>query len=208
MPSTHLHPLSLQANASGWHSYSKRRGDPNFSRFFDAVLQRDQHTCRFCGFQADEYQDVINLDGNYNHNTTDNMVTACCFCAQCFFLESVGKQDYGGGLLVYLPEMTQSELSGLCHVLFCAIENATEYRTDAQNILNDLRLRARPVDERFGDGMSNPAMLGQMLVDTPMENREEVIAATLADLRLLPLRKKFRQQIKSWATAAMGAIIE
>ena len=65
--------------------------------------------------------EVINKDENYKNNTLDNMVTACPLCAQYSFLEHVGQGEFGGGTLIYLPEVSAESLNGLCHVLFCAM---------------------------------------------------------------------------------------
>jgi len=46
------------------------------------------------------------------------------FLRAVLFLESVGVGGYGGGALVYIPEIEQVELNVLCHVLFCAITNS------------------------------------------------------------------------------------
>src|SRR5262249_8989485 len=139
--------------------------DPAFLKFSEKVWERDNYTCQYCGFQARVYQEVVNVDQNYNNNKLENMVTACCFCTQCFFLEAVGKNDYGGGIIIYMPEVSQPELDGLCHVLFCAIANATNYRANAQAIYRSLKLRAQSVEEQVGEGMSHPAFLGQLLIE-------------------------------------------
>ena len=108
--------LKLIASPSAWRLYSARQADPKFKSFELRVLQRDRYTCKFCGFQAKLFQEVVNLDSNYTNNRMENLVTACCFCSQCFFIESVGVGGYGGGTLVYLPELTQPEVNSFCHV--------------------------------------------------------------------------------------------
>lgn len=193
-----FHPLTLSAKPGNWRYFAARKADPAFLAFCERVWQRDKHACQFCGFQAQVYQEVVNLDQDYRNNKLENLVTACCFCTQCLFLEAVGKNDYGGGTLVYLPEVTQNELNGLCHVLFCAIANATNYRADAQAIYRSLKLRSQTVEEQLGEGMSNPAMLGQLLIET-----DTAAEKILENLRLLPSRSKFSQQIDDWANAAM-----
>ena len=65
--------------------------------------------------------ETINLNSNYADNKKDNLITACGLCAQCFFLEAIGKSDFGGGVLIYLPELRQSELNALCHAIFASI---------------------------------------------------------------------------------------
>lgn len=198
-----MHPLTLSAKPGVWRLFAARKADQAFLQFSERVWERDNYTCQFCGFQARLYQEVINLDQDYRHNKIDNLVTACCFCTQCFFLEAVGKNDYGGGNIVYLPEIEQASLNGLCHVLFCAIANATNYRADAQAIYRSLKLRTQSVEEQLGEGMSNPAMLGQLLIETGT-NPDTI----LKDLRLLPSRTKFNQQIEDWAAAALKELAE
>ena len=107
--------LKLMASPGAWRLYSGRKADSRFKAFEQKVFQRDKYTCQFCGFQARLFQDIVNLDGDYSNNRPVNLATACCFCAQCFFLESVGVGGYGGGTLVYLPELSQAEVNSLCY---------------------------------------------------------------------------------------------
>lgn len=199
--------LKLMASPGAWRLYSARKSDPKFQLYEKRVLQRDQYTCQFCGFQARVYQDVVNLDGNYYNNKVDNLVTSCCFCAQCFFLESVGVGGYGGGTLVYIPEMTQAELNVLCHVLFCAITNDTGYKSSAQTIYLGFKVRSQQIEDKFGEGTSDPAIFGHLLIDSGIIEPEK-LTAMMNGIRLLPSRARFRMQIESWAASALEEITE
>ena len=198
-----LYPLQITAMPDAWRIFLIRKGDQKFTQFSKKIFERDQYTCQFCGFQAAEYQEIVNLDQNYRNNKIANLATACCFCAQCFFLESVGKDDYGGGILVFLPELGQGELNGFCHVLFCAMANATSYRTYAQDIYRNLKLRSQIIEKNLGEGMSDPTLLGRMLIDAPEKQRLEISQDVLKYLRLLPSYTKFSKQIDDWAKAAV-----
>lgn len=199
-----FHDIHLGIHVDAWRLFCLRNGDPAFSDFRDKVFERDHHTCQFCGFQANIYQDVVNLDQDYQNNKLSNMVTACCFCSQCFFMESIGKAEYGGGTMVYLPEISQADLNGLCHVLFCAISSNTDYMPTAQAILGGMKQRSKLVEEKLGEGMSSPARLSQMLIDTPMDNREAITRTILSDLRVLPSRTRFKTQLDAWAQSAVN----
>lgn len=201
-----LYPLNLSVTPEAWRLFSVRKSDAVFKEFSKRIFERDQYTCQFCGFQAMQYQEVVNLDHNYRNNKLSNMVTACCFCAQCFFLEAVGKDDYGGGILIYMPEVTQGDLDGFCHVLFCAMSNATNYRVDAQNIYRGFKLRSQIVEKQLGEGMGDPALLGRMLLDAPQKQRVEMMEKVLLPLRLLPSYTKFNKQIEDWAKAALDEL--
>jgi intracellular multiplication protein IcmJ len=196
---TSLHSIKLIAEPEAWRLFSLRKADPSFKVFSQEVLKRDRYMCRFCGFQARQFQEVVNLDSNYRNNKLSNLVTACCFCMQCFFLEVVGKDEYGGGVLVYLPEITQGDLNGFCHVLFCAMANATSYRADAQSIYRGIKLRVQVVEKQLGEGMSDPALFGRVLIDVPDKDRARILEEALPPLRLLPSYTKFAKQVESWS---------
>ncbi|MDR3501072.1 MAG: type IVB secretion system protein IcmJDotN [Legionella sp.] len=197
--------LKLLATPGSWRLYSARKVDERFKSYEQKVLQRDRYTCQFCGFQARLFQEVVNLDNNYSNNKLPNLVTACCFCAQCFFIESVGVGGYGGGTLIYLPELTQMELNSLCHVLFCAITNDTGYKSSAQNIYRGFKFRSQLVEEKFGEGTSDPAIFGQLMIDAGV-NDEERRSQLFKNILLLPSRAKFRKQIEKWAASALEEI--
>jgi intracellular multiplication protein IcmJ len=199
--------LELVASAGSWRLYSARKADERFKSFELKVLQRDRYTCQFCGFQARLFQDVVNLDHNFANNKLSNLVTACCFCTQCFFIESVGVGGYGGGTLVYLPELSQAELNSLCHVLFCAITNDTGYKSSAQNIYRSFKFRSQLVEEKYGEGTSDPSIFGQLIIDSGL-TPGDVTEKLFKNIRLLPSRAKFRKQIERWAASALEEITE
>lgn len=200
-----LQPVKLSAQPGNWSLFSNRKADPAFRPFAKKVFERDHHVCQYCGFQAREYQEVLNLDQNYKNNKMANFATACCFCAQCFFLESVGSGEYGGGTLILLPEITQGELNSLCHVLFCAITNDTGYKASAQSIYRSLKFRSQMIEQKFGDGSGQPAVFGQLLIDTEASGLK-VGKEVVAPIRLLPSRAKFRKQIERWAASALDEL--
>ena len=195
------------ASPSAWRLHSARNADERFKSHEKRVFDRDKYTCQFCGFQARLYQDVVNVDGNFSNNKIDNLVTACCFCSQCFFMESVGVGGYGGGTLIYLPELSQPELNSLCHVLFCAITNDTGYKNSAQTIYRGFKLRSQAIEDKFGEGTSDPAIFGHLLIDSGHVG-DDCAERLLEDVRLLPSRAKFRKQIEGWAASALKEIAE
>lgn len=197
-----MHELRLAVNLAGWRIFVRRKLDKAFLPVQQRVMERDGYTCQYCGFQAKEYQEVVNLDGNYSNNKLGNMVTACCFCSQCLFLESVGVDEMGGGQLIYMPEMSQSDLNSFCHVLFCAMENNTAYQDSAQAIYRSLKFRSQIIESKFGTGTSNPNVMGQIIIEAQSQTPEKKVDI-LKDVRLLPSHTKFRIQLEAWAAAAL-----
>ncbi len=197
-----MYELELAVNLNGWRLFIRRREDKAFQPIANKVLQRDGYTCQFCGFQAREFQEIVNLDGNYSNNKINNMITACCFCSQCLFIESVSIDEMGGGQLIYLPEMSQPDLNSFCHVLFCAMGNGTGYQDTAQAIYRSFKFRSQPVESKFGSGTSNPAIFGQLILEY-QQTHPEAPVNILKDLRLLPAYTKFKVQLEAWAKAAL-----
>lgn len=199
--------ITLHAETGKWRIFAGRKVSKSFQAVAKKVFARDNYTCRFCGFQAQEYQDIVNLDHNYQNNRGSNLVTACCFCSQCFFIESVGLDGVSGGQIIYLPEISQGELNSLCHVLFCAMGSGDTYQDSAQSIYRSLRLRSQVVEKEIGPGLSNPATFGQVLIETkdkfPKANYEFI-----NKLRLLPAFTKFKMQLNVWTNAALAELAQ
>lgn len=201
------YPIQLQAKPGVWRIHTARKADKAFLAFQKKIFIRDKYTCQFCGFQAKLFQEVVNIDGDYQNNKVSNLATACCFCEQCFFLDSVGMADYGGGSLIYLPEISQGELNSFCHVLFCAITNNTGYKSSAQTLYRSFKFRSQAVEDKYGEGTSDPAVFGQLLIDlniTDFQTNQTIFK----NIRLLPSRAKFRNQIEKWAQAALDEIAD
>lgn len=196
-----MHELLLAVNLAGWRIFVRRKEDKAFLPVQKRIFERDEYTCQYCGFQAKEYQEVVNADGNYTNNKFSNMITACCFCTQCLFLQSVGVDEMGGGQLIYMPEVNQGDLNSFCHVLFCAMENNTGYQDSAQSIYRSFKFRSQVVENKFGSGTSNPSVMGQLILEH--EQSQDKKMDILKDLRLLPSQAKFRVQLEAWAQAAL-----
>jgi intracellular multiplication protein IcmJ len=197
-----MYPIELNASLTNYSAFYSRKTHPRFREMAKKVWERDVYCCQFCGFQAREFQEVVNLDQNYQNNQFDNLVTACCFCTQCFFLESVGDGGYGGGTLIYVEELKQAEINSLCHVLFCAMINNTIYKESAQALYRSLRLRSNCIETHLGENMSQPAVFGQMLVDYSASHTVKKPIKILKNLRVLPTRGRFKKRIEHWAKAA------
>lgn len=196
-----MHDLQLAVNLTGWRIFVRRKQDKAFLPVQNRIFERDIYTCQFCAFQAKQYQEVINLDGNYTNNKLSNMVTACCFCSQCLFLQSVGLDEMGGGQLIYMPEMSQADLNSFCHVLFCAMENNTGYQESSQSIYRSFKFRSQMIENTFGSGTSNPSAMGQILIESRPTDEDKI--KILKDMRLLPSQVKFKTQLDAWAAAAL-----
>lgn len=200
-----MRDITLCTHPNHWQKFIARRLSAGFNTIAEKIFKRDRYTCQYCEFQAKEYLDVVNHDQDYANNKASNLVTACPFCSQCFFLESVGLDDRSGGQLVHMPEVSQSELNAFCHALFRAMAD-TSYQDDAQIAYRNLKHRAQVVEKSLGEGASDPRRMGAMLIEYKAMKNKEVSAKVLKDLRLLPIQSKFTQQLHVWNKIPMKGL--
>ena len=183
--------LPLLLNPENWDLFIRRRADKEFQSTRDKIFVRDKFACQFCGFEHRQGQEIINLDHNYRNNAVANLVTACSFCAQCLFVDSVGRSGFGGGRLIFLPELTQAQLNSFCHVLFHAIAHDPDHRNNAQSLYRSLKLRTHLFEDKFGEGTSNPTVFSQLLFECSTTPKK-LAAKVFATVRLLPSHSKFK----------------
>lgn len=201
-----MRPLSLKASPANWQKFIARRLSTSFRPLAEKIWKRDRYTCQYCDFQAKDYLDVVNHDQNYSNNQASNLVTACGFCSQCFFLESIGLDDMSGGQLIFLPEISQEQLNSFCHVIFFAMHSKSTYQDNAQIVYRSLKARNKMIETVLGEGGSDPKKLGMLIVEYQnLPNRKDMMPF-LKDLRLLPLQAKFTKQLDAWTKLTMNTM--
>ncbi len=191
--------LVIDAKPDNYRLFEKRNSDPKFDKFREQILERDNYQCQFCNFTSKKHMHVVNLNGNYFDNRTTNLVSACPLCSQCLFLDMCGKYENSGGFIIYLPEISQKDLNALSHVIFLAQNLEPEMRKVANNILNSLKLRTQHVEKNFGKGMSNPFLLGHVMIDAPLKNQANMYTKIGDQLRLLANPEVFKNYAYDWA---------
>lgn len=200
-----LRPLILTARRGNWRRFNARKNNPAFLKKRKEALLRDSNTCQYCGFTAEEYQDIVNIDHNYFNNKLENLATACCFCSQCFFLDSLTLDGNSGGTVIYLPEVSQADLNHFCRILFCALDKETNYKSRLQSAYMSLKDRVKPIELCFGPNTGDPQLFGQALIDSYL-TPQEMNHALMRNVRLLPTRAAFYRQIEHWKKTVFAKV--
>jgi intracellular multiplication protein IcmJ len=202
-----LLPIVLTAKRGNWPRFRSRRNNKSFLSLEKQVLARDQRTCRYCGFSSEKYQQVVNINNDYSpgQSTINNMATACVFCAQCLFLDGIGHDNNWGGTLIYLPEISQADLNHFCRVLFASMLRDAPYKGKLQTAYLSLKDRENIVNETFGPKSSDPYTFGQTLIDSNLSS-DQLQHPLMMQLRLLPDRKCFTEEILYWKTTVFDQI--
>jgi intracellular multiplication protein IcmJ len=150
------------------------------------ILQRDDNTCRYCGFQSRKYQEV-NFNGKGDKGKTpEDFVTACTFCYQCFHLERVDRMQ--SGAVIWLPEIGQAALNHICRAVYVARISQGPMADAARDAMEALLSRKEEAKNRLGT--DSVKILATVLKDFLEAGEYKNRAAKLKGFRILPLDRR------------------
>jgi intracellular multiplication protein IcmJ len=149
------------------------------------VLTRDNHTCRYCGFQSKKYQEA-NFTGQNHEINTDSYATACGFCYQCFHLEKIDRMQ--SGAVVWLPEIGQAALHHICRAIYVARISRGPMADAARDAMEALLARKEEAVNRLGT--DSPKILATVLQDFLEVNEYKLRLSKLKGFRILPLDRR------------------
>lgn len=172
----------------------QKRGDAKGAASLDEIrpkiLKRDKNTCRFCGFKAGKYQDILIL----NHDESDlrpaNLATTCIFCHQCFHLDKVPAMR--SGALIWCPELSQAHINQLAKAIYIARISQGAMADAARKSLDTLMARREEAKIRLGS--DDPFILATVLRDYLSGKSYVERIEKLKGVRLLPLDRRIIRQ--------------
>lgn len=175
-----------------------------FKTLAEKTLRRDNFTCRYCGFRAEQYQRIIPFADD-----DPPFVTACSFCEQCIMLDRAGLA--GAGALVWLPEIGQAELHHVMRAIYVARAAKAEMSDAATRALDALMARRTDAKKRLGS--DDPLLLATAMHEALTDEEYKGTSAKLEGIRLLPLDKRlvrthkgdinqFPNMVKYWSSPA------
>jgi intracellular multiplication protein IcmJ len=203
-------PLVLSVKAVNWRMFDERRicqqapleDELKLARL--KVLERDNHTCWFCGFRAPKWQEVHHLNGDHADNRPENLATACSFCHMTQHIGLAGR--YKEAALAWLPEIRQADIHHLVRSVLVvrrwadAIAADRRQRAEMVRAVKVMADRANATMAGFTAriakaehilGTSDPLTLANILLQMPdalYARRAEL----LGGIRLLPLGRQQR----------------
>ncbi len=152
----------------------------------DKILERDNHTCQFCGFHSQKYQEVVFLNSNQEDEREKNLATACIFCHQCHNLEQVGEMR--SGVLIWLPEIEQYRLHHIARAIYVARISQGPMSDSARKVLDVLMERREEVKNRLTT--DDPYILATIMRDYLGEKHYYYRNKKLEGVRLFPLDRR------------------
>lgn len=160
--------------------------EKNAQEIRSKILERDDHTCRFCGFQSKKYQEVVHISGYTDDYSPENMATGCIFCHQCFDLEKTAQMN--SGVLVWLPELTQAELNHTARAIYVARISQGTMAEAARKALDAIMVRREDAKARLST--DDPSFLAIVMRDFISSKNYAERHKKLDGLRLWPLDRR------------------
>lgn len=199
---------SWQITSTSHSTLAEKPADEAKLNTYRRVMERDDHTCFYCGFRSDKFQEVHHLNDDHDDNTENNLVTVCPLCHQSHHLNAASINN--GATLIWLPELTQQELNHLCRVMFIAEQIKDDSGGSSKNFIVDnayswiygdlMETRKRTLEEKFGTGSSDLGIFAQILLDIKTENPKQYRARAdwIRSFKLLHKPARFYLQTQYW----------
>lgn len=150
------------------------------------IFERDNNTCRHCGFTSQKYQDISFVDGDKSNLQADNLLTACIYCEQCFDLEKVAQMR--SGLLVWLPEIDQADLHHIARAIYVARISQGSIAETAKSALEKLMGRREEAKARLHT--DDPYLLSVVMKDFLGPRQYAMREKKLEGIKLFPLDRR------------------
>lgn len=151
------------------------------------ILQRDDYTCRFCGFRSQKYQEVTFTGSAASEDAKpDNYAAACIFCYQCAHLDKIDRMQ--SGALVWLPEIGQAALHHICRAIYVARISQGPMADAARDAMEALLARKEEAKSRLGT--DNPKIIATVLQDFLETSEYKLRNNKLKGFRILPLDRR------------------
>ncbi|MBB3269653.1 MULTISPECIES: HNH endonuclease [unclassified Pseudomonas] len=164
------------------------------SKVRTSVWQRDNYTCRFCGFKSAKYQELHALDGNAENCTKENLITACNLCRQVHHLGACAMN--GTGFFVAVQELTQTEINNIARCIYVnELLGDVAVNEKLTSLLAAFRFRGSDtLKEIFGGEVITVLGVAETLASKTLVSDEEYErrAEWLAPLRLFPTKSAFK----------------
>lgn len=172
--------------ASGAHAQDASSNGKIPADLKQKIFERDEHTCRCCGFVSSKYQEIHFIDNNHKNFNEDNLATTCIFCHQCFNMENVAEMR--SGVLIWLPEIEQARLNHIARAIYVARISQGPVAEAARKSLDAIMARREEVKKRIST--DDPYILSTVLRDYMGPKHYHQRIKKLDGVRLFPLDRR------------------
>ena len=188
-------PLVLSASKLTWMVQSKHGDEKEDPVLRAAVSKRFKHTCQYCGWIDEKYNEVSHLDEDHTNFKDQNLTLACPLCHQCLHL---GQVTADGGKMIWAPEISQVQINHLARVSWMT-ERSKDHPLliSTRTLVSKLEHQTQSMEMAYGSGSADPGFWAELLTRLTPEQYEKR-QSILENARLWPLPTKFKKMTNSW----------
>lgn len=184
-------PLVLSVKRGKWRDKAGiEPADQEFQAVKHKALAKDANTCIYCGYRALKGMEVHHRNDDHADNRIINLATTCPLCHAVNHIGFLGKS----GIMVYLPEISQADISHLYRAIGIALYSQDEsMREAAFAICNELESFSSEFYAQWKT--HNPADIGNalMALTDPMY---EVRDGPLAGSRVIFKKEALKRHVE------------
>lgn len=158
------------------------------------ILQRDNYSCRFCGFKSAKYKQFHHLDNDHDNCTKENVITACNLCHQVSHLAGCAMANRG--FFCSLQELTQTEINNIARAIYVnQILGNKDVCDKLISLIASFNFRGSDTLKTiFGADIVTPMVIAQLLADPHTISDEKYAnrAEMIGPLKLFPTINAFQ----------------
>ena len=185
--------------------------EENFLKMAKKVVNRDKSICHLCGFQSFSFVRVLKITGANKTPSEDGEVpvlnpkeykTTCAICFESQRLKYAVDSNYGK--LIYLPEISQTQLNSIVHFTLSVIEDEVDeaHKSQMQHVKRAMRtdyalLQSREVALKEIYSLDTTIELVDFLIkmpDSAYAQRDKF----LDGVRYLPDLNAYQKRAQKW----------
>lgn len=192
--------LSVKKSKYRMDDPTKDHADREFVGKKKSVLERDDFTCRYCGFKAKKFQEIHHIDNNHQNNDDSNLITTCCLCHMVNHVGFAGMRQTAK--LIYIDpkyNISQAHLNQLVRALWVAksVTGNPDLNAHASSVL--ARIHKYIILAHMKINTPDPAILADFMLNIMTDEQYKKRGEHFKGIYLLPLEIGFEKQIAYWS---------
>lgn len=191
-----MNQIILSSSKATWQAPNPH-GSKNWNKNIHSLIsKRYKHTCQYCGWVDQEFNEVHHIDENHENMNENNLTLACPLCHQCFHLGHASLSL--GGKIIWVKDITQAEVNHIARMSWILeTEPNHPMLPNVRNLMLSFENQTQLMENNYATNASELYFWDELLMKlTPEQYNER--KDLLKNIVLLPNFHKFRRMVKPW----------
>lgn len=188
--------LNMHIKAGNWLRYNQRKSSANYLSIKEIVSKTFENRCAYCGYHTTKLN-LVNKNFDYHDNSKENIIPACSLCTPSVVMDGFGQDPDFGGLIVFVPELTQIQLNHLVRAFLASSEKNAAFSSRLNEVYLSIEERKEYVEKVFGKNSYKVEYFAQGLLDIFIDAKK-LQHPIFKNLRFLPDKAKLKNEIPDY----------